>query len=87
MAEKVKSYEDKLSRSQLEIDGLISKNKLKPKDTGNYLLASDLINLYSNLNSKYRADAFESLRITDQGQNVKEFKLKLLFSVIVVSFN
>jgi hypothetical protein len=87
LAEKVKSYEDKLSRSQLEIDGLISKNKLKPKDTGNYLLASDLINLYSNLNSKYRADAFESLRITDQGQNVKEFKLKLLFSVIVVSFN
>jgi hypothetical protein len=86
LAEKVKFYEDKLRNSESEIDSLKSKIRHKPKEIANYLLASDLISLYGNLNSKYRAEAFESLRITDQGQNVKDFKLKLLFSVIVVSF-
>jgi hypothetical protein len=88
LIEKVKFYEEKLSERQAEIDQLKTENKSKSKEaaTGNYIFAADLLNLYSNLNSKYRNEAYESLRIVNQNQNVKEFKLKLLFSVIVVSF-
>ena len=51
----------------------------------NYQYTSDLIQLYNNLNNKYRYDAFESLGYIKEIQNMTEFKLKLLFSVVVVS--
>ena len=46
---------------------------------------SDLIHLYTNLNNKYRYDAYESLSYVKEIHNMTEFKLKLLFSVVVVS--
>jgi outer membrane phospholipase A len=45
----------------------------------------EIISLYSNLNTKYRLDAYESLGQIKEIKNMNEFKLKLLFSVIVVS--
>jgi len=51
----------------------------------NYQYTSDLIQLYNNLNNKYRYDAYESLGFIKEIQNMNEFKLKLLFSVVVVS--
>ena len=51
----------------------------------NYQYTSDLIQLYNNLNNKYRYDAYESLGFIKEIQNMTEFKLKLLFSVVVVS--
>ncbi len=53
----------------------------------NYQYTSDLIQLYNNLNNKYRYDAYESLGFIKEIQNMTEFKLKLLFSVVVVSLN
>lgn len=50
-------------------------------------LSLDLVRLYSNLNTQYRLEAFESLDSLDAFKelpNADEFKLKLLFSVIVV---
>jgi hypothetical protein len=46
----------------------------------------DLIQLYTNLNEKYRLEAYDSLDLSNQipTQSIDEFKLKLLFSVIVV---
>jgi uncharacterized small protein (DUF1192 family) len=83
-----KLNEEKLSELQAEINQLKAENKSKAKEAaaGNFLFTADLIKLYSNLNSKFRSEAYESLRFANQNQNVKEFKLKLLFSVIVVSF-
>ena len=53
----------------------------------NYQYTSDLIQLYNNLNNKYRYDAYESLGFIKEIQNMTEFKLKLLFSVVVVSLH
>lgn len=54
----------------------------------NYQFTYDIIHLYNNLNHKYRVEAFAALDLSASAdtQNVFEFKVKLLFSVIVVSF-
>lgn len=56
--------------------------------TVNYQFTYDIIHLYNNLNHKYRVEAFAALDLSASAdtQNVFEFKVKLLFSVIVVSF-
>lgn len=65
----------------------------QPVSVSNYQYTLDLIHLYNNLNNKYRMEAFDSLDLAHQApppgtaspqQNVFEFKLKLLFSVVVV---
>lgn len=44
----------------------------------------DLINLYNNLNTKYRNEAFQALDLIHDMKPMAEFKIKLLFSVVVV---
>ena len=52
----------------------------------NYQYTSDIIFLWHNLNNKYRYDAYESLGFIKEIKNMTiEFKIKLLFSVVVVS--
>lgn len=78
---------------ELEIASLNSvnqelKHQNKQKDssiTSNYQFTTDIIQLYNNLNDKYRQEAYESLDLVKEIQNMNEFKLKLLFSVVVVS--
>ena len=45
---------------------------------------SDLIHMYISLDKKYRQKAYESLDSIKEIQNMNEFKLKLLFSVVIV---
>lgn len=45
---------------------------------------SDLLSLYNNLNQNYRNEAFKSLDFVKSIQAMTEFKIKLLFSVVVV---
>ena len=71
-----------------KIDERIALEKQTPESkhlVNNYQYTSDLIQLYNNLNNKYRYDAYESLGFIKEIQNMTEFKLKLLFSVVVVS--
>ena len=53
----------------------------------NYQYTSDIIYLYKNLNNKYRCDAFDALNHIKEIKDMTEFKLKLLFSVVIVSVN
>lgn len=46
---------------------------------------SDLIQMYANLNKIYRAKAYDSLNSVKEIQGMNEFKMKLLFSVVIVS--
>ena len=45
---------------------------------------SELIAQFNNLNKTYRAKAYQSLESVKEIQNMHEFKLKLLFSVVIV---
>jgi hypothetical protein len=45
---------------------------------------SDLIHMYISLDKKYRQKAYESLDSIKEIQSMNEFKLKLLFSVVIV---
>ncbi len=68
---------------------VIARRELRTSDQEfqNYQYTYDLIHMYNNLNHKYRVEAFESLNIADSDtKNVYEFKIKLLFSVIVVIY-
>ena len=47
---------------------------------------SELINLFNNLNKHYRLKAYESLDAVKEIKTMQEFKLKLLFSVVIVSW-
>lgn len=85
LREQAQIYEEKLTKSQNEVEKLKNESR-SSKDKNNYMITTELITLYSNLNNKYRIEAYDSLHLIDQYQNVKEFKLKLLFSVIVVSY-
>lgn len=46
---------------------------------------SDLIQMYANLNKNFRIKAYDSLNSVKEIQGMNEFKLKLLFSVVIVS--
>lgn len=46
---------------------------------------NELILLFNNLNKHYRLKAYESLDTVKEIANMQEFKLKLLFSVVIVS--
>ena len=46
---------------------------------------SDLIQMYVNLNAIHRVKAYDSLDSVKEIQSMNEFKLKLLFSVVIVS--
>jgi len=45
---------------------------------------SDLIQMYVTLNKIYRLKAYDSLDSVKEIQSMNEFKLKLLFSVVIV---
>jgi hypothetical protein len=52
----------------------------------NFIFASDLIALYENLNNIYRIQAYDSLAYIKEIKDMQEFKIKLLFSVVVVCY-
>ena len=60
-------------------------------DTGSLTTASDkaytteLIVLFNNLNKNYRLKAHDSLDNVKEIKSMQEFKIKLLFSVVIVS--
>lgn len=47
---------------------------------------SELTNFYNNLNTRYRNEAYQALDLIHDMKPMSEFKIKLLFSVIVVIF-
>ncbi|RNA21643.1 hypothetical protein BpHYR1_040813 [Brachionus plicatilis] len=53
----------------------------------NYQHSLDLINFYNNLNTKYRYEAYQSLDAMNDMKPMTEFKIKLLFSVVVYWFD
>ncbi|CAF0891841.1 unnamed protein product [Brachionus calyciflorus] len=66
------------------ISELISDRPNSPRnDTNYYQHTLDLINIYNNLNIKYRMEAYESLDCVNDMKAMTEFKIKLLFSVVV----
>lgn len=48
---------------------------------------SELVILFNNLNRQYRLKAYDSLDSVKEIKTMREFKFKLLFSVIIVSKN
>lgn len=88
---RLKDAEKEEKPAQIEVEKEEPKKMSNKATSGeqefqNYQYTYDLIYLYNNLNHKYRTEAFDALELADSGtQNVYEFKIKLLFSVIVVS--
>ena len=60
-----------------------SSNNNNNSDKNEY--TSDLIQMYVNLNAIHRVKAYDSLDSVKEIQSMNEFKLKLLFSVVIVS--
>jgi hypothetical protein len=54
--------------------------------TSDRAYTAELIILFNNLNKHYRLKANDSLDSVKEIKSMQEFKIKLLFSVVIVSF-
>jgi hypothetical protein len=71
------SNEDQLAEFSIETNNTVNNH--------NNEYTSDIIHMYVALNNTYRIKAYDSLDSVKEIQSMNEFKLKLLFSVVIVS--
>ena len=71
------SNEDQLAELSIETNKIVNNH--------NNEYTSDIIHMYVALNKTYRIKAYDSLDSVKEIQSMNEFKLKLLFSVVIVS--